>query len=115
MILIDAEWLRRRINGTGLQKVILLDNLFFMIANAPTIKTKQVKYFDEDEKVWKIGNVIVEPEETKESDPCDGCMYDNDESVLACVACVLREKCGNKKKGASDDQRKSKHFTYADI
>ena len=26
---------------------------------APTIATKQVKYFDEDEKVWKIGSVIV--------------------------------------------------------
>ena len=30
------------------------------IENAPTIETKQVKYFDEDEKVWKIGSVIVE-------------------------------------------------------
>ena len=28
--------------------------------NAPTIETKQIKYFDEDEKVWKIGNVIME-------------------------------------------------------
>ena len=27
---------------------------------APTIQTKEVKYFDEDEKVWKIGEVIVE-------------------------------------------------------
>ena len=27
---------------------------------APTIKTKEVKYFDEDEKVWKIGRVIIE-------------------------------------------------------
>lgn len=26
----------------------------------PTIKTKQVKYYDEDEKVWKIGRVIVD-------------------------------------------------------
>ena len=28
----------------------------------------------------------------KGSDPCDGCIYDNDENVLACVACVLKEK-----------------------
>ena len=28
--------------------------------NAPTIKTKQIKYFDEDEKVWKTGSVIVD-------------------------------------------------------
>ena len=27
---------------------------------APTIQTKEVKYFDEDENVWKIGSVIVE-------------------------------------------------------
>ena len=27
---------------------------------APAIKTKQIKYFDEDENVWKIGEVIVD-------------------------------------------------------
>ena len=27
--------------------------------DAPTIKTKQVKYYDDDEKVWKIGEVIA--------------------------------------------------------
>ena len=26
----------------------------------PAIATKQIKYFDEDEKVWKIGSVIVD-------------------------------------------------------
>lgn len=31
-----------------------------LIWNAPTIETKEVKYFDEDEKVWKIGRVIVD-------------------------------------------------------
>ena len=30
------------------------------IEDAPTIETKQIKYFDEDENVWKIGSVIVE-------------------------------------------------------
>lgn len=30
------------------------------IDDAPTIPTKQIKYFDEDERVWKIGSVIVE-------------------------------------------------------
>lgn len=29
------------------------------IDSAPTIKTKQIKYFDEDEKVWKEGSVII--------------------------------------------------------
>lgn len=30
------------------------------VVNAPTIETKQIKYFDEDEKVWKIGSVIID-------------------------------------------------------
>lgn len=29
------------------------------IPSAPTINTKQVKYYDDDEKVWKIGEVIA--------------------------------------------------------
>ena len=29
------------------------------IPSAPTNKTKQVKYYDYDEMVWKIGEVIV--------------------------------------------------------
>jgi len=33
-----------------------------ILKGAPTIKTKQVKYYDEDEKVWKVGSVIVERE-----------------------------------------------------
>lgn len=31
-----------------------------LMQTAPTIETKEVKYFDEDEKVWKIGRVIVD-------------------------------------------------------
>lgn len=30
------------------------------ILDAPTIKTKQIKYYDEDESVWKVGEVIVD-------------------------------------------------------
>ncbi len=30
------------------------------IRKIPTIAIKQIKYFDEDEKVWKIGSVIVD-------------------------------------------------------
>ena len=36
---------------------------FEVLGSAPTIKTKQVKYFDEDEKAWKIGEVIVNDSE----------------------------------------------------
>lgn len=35
---------------------------YWAVKNAPTIKTKQVKYYDEEEKVWKIGRVIVDGE-----------------------------------------------------
>ena len=31
-----------------------------VMQNIPSVKTKQIKYFDEDEKVWKIGSVIVD-------------------------------------------------------
>ena len=31
-----------------------------LIENQTTIQTKEVKYFDEDEKVWKIGSVIAD-------------------------------------------------------
>ena len=30
------------------------------VMQLPTIKNKQIKYFDDDEKVWKIGEVIVD-------------------------------------------------------
>lgn len=26
----------------------------------PTIKTKQIEYFDEDKKIWKTGKVIID-------------------------------------------------------
>ena len=32
----------------------------------------------------------------KGSDSCDGCIYDSDENVLACVACVLKDKQSGK-------------------
>lgn len=34
--------------------------VFNTILYAPTIKTKQIKYYDDDENVWKIGEVIVD-------------------------------------------------------
>lgn len=37
-----------------------LTNCIAEIVNAPTIKTKQIKYFDEEEQLWKIGEVIVD-------------------------------------------------------
>lgn len=30
------------------------------IIDAPTIATKEIKYYDDDESVWKIGRVIVD-------------------------------------------------------
>lgn len=33
-----------------------------VVLEAPIIATKQIKYYDEDENVWKIGEVIVDGE-----------------------------------------------------
>jgi hypothetical protein len=35
-------------------------SMMLTLEDAPTIKTKQIKYFDEEEKVWKTGEVIVD-------------------------------------------------------
>ena len=40
------------------------------IEDAPTIETKQIKYYDEDENVWKIGSVIVNSSEKPNN--CEG-------------------------------------------
>ncbi len=45
-IMVDGEYLWGKMNDA--------------LENAPTIKTKQIKYFDEEENVWKVGSVIVD-------------------------------------------------------
>lgn len=35
-------------------------NAIDLLMREPTIKTKQIKYYDEDEQVWKVGSVIVD-------------------------------------------------------
>lgn len=35
-------------------------NAIDLLLRQPTIKTKQIKYYDDDEGVWKIGRVIVD-------------------------------------------------------
>lgn len=56
MRLIDADKLEPMEVGIDEMSFLAVD--YDDIKNAPTIKTKQIKYFDEDEKVWKIGEVI---------------------------------------------------------
>ena len=76
MRLIDADKLKKEINGfkapyrekhwsdksdkyaEGVYDGVL--RVEFFVTFAHTFKTKEVKYFDEDEKVWKIGRVIVD-------------------------------------------------------
>lgn len=48
----DTEWSDYEDGFTAYSRV--------QIENAPTITTKQVKYYDEEEKIWKIGEVIVD-------------------------------------------------------
>ena len=45
-IMVDGEYLWGKMNDA--------------LENAPTIKTKQIKYYDDDENVWKVGSVIVD-------------------------------------------------------
>jgi len=59
MKLIDAEWLEELFPDTGEGERTYNATALGYISVAPTIRTKQVKYYDDDEKVWKIGEVIV--------------------------------------------------------
>ena len=48
-----------------------------MVSNAPTVETKQIKYFDEEEKVWKVGDVIVSNSSEKTNN-CTNCECTDD-------------------------------------
>lgn len=39
---------------------LCLHKILGAVAQAQDIKTKQIKYYDEDEQVWKVGSVIVD-------------------------------------------------------
>lgn len=60
--LIDADAFKQELkeNYTFYGFTYLLDDFYVAIDEASTIETKQIKYYDEDEKVWKIGSVIVD-------------------------------------------------------
>ena len=49
-------------NGTDSGKSIAIGfrGGIALAEHAPTIKTKEIKYYDDDENVWKIGRVIVD-------------------------------------------------------
>lgn len=54
MRIIDGDELRRElIRGHDLIGAKYVDL-------APTIKTKEIKYYDEEDQVWKTGEVIVD-------------------------------------------------------
>ncbi len=55
MRIIDADKLMEE-----LPKEYLGSTVHGLINSAPTIKTKQIKYYDDDENVWKMGSVIVD-------------------------------------------------------
>lgn len=39
---------------------VSMDEARSIIYAVPVVDTKEIKYYDEDEKVWKIGRVIVD-------------------------------------------------------
>lgn len=43
----------------------------------------------------------------KALDPCKGCIFDSEENILACVACVIEEKMAERRDEKSDDDRRS--------
>ena len=58
--LIDADLAEFRMQRCGTYHgVIAFDTVKAILNDAPVIQTKEVKYFDEDENVWKIGEIIV--------------------------------------------------------
>lgn len=71
MRLIDADALKSFIKdqyfkcdmpeewGNGVMWATSQINHYCNKTDTSTIETKQIKYFDEEEKVWKIGSVIV--------------------------------------------------------
>lgn len=69
MRIIDADKLKRKVQRIATDAWMMklnasvettLNQFIDYVDEAPTIKTKQIKYFDEDEKVWKVGEVIVD-------------------------------------------------------
>lgn len=60
MRIIEAEALKHIVNSSKYYGSQCQRDFCDMITEAPTIKTKQIKYYDEDENVWKIGEVIVD-------------------------------------------------------
>jgi len=70
MRLIDAdklfEWYKGQRTKYPIKKetpqfgTLMMYEIFDEIDDAPTIETKQVKYYDEEDQVWKIGEVIVD-------------------------------------------------------
>lgn len=57
--LIDADTVINKMHGCFID--IIEEKIAVQIIKAsPAIETKQIKYFDEEEKVWKIGSVIVD-------------------------------------------------------
>lgn len=58
MRLIDADTVIEKMRGCFIDYIE--ENIAVQIIKAsPVIETKQIKYFNEEEKVWKIGSVIV--------------------------------------------------------
>ena len=57
MRIIDADKAYEYVTNQmgGVDCIMLLDEEI-----TPTIKTKQIEYFDEEEKEWKTGEVIVD-------------------------------------------------------
>ena len=59
---IDADALKEKFINSDVNGISLAIDRYALkcIDDALTITTKEIKYFDDDEHVWKIGRVIVD-------------------------------------------------------
>lgn len=55
-----TRWHTADKNAEKMIQEVMADVVTPIVVMQPTIKTKEIKYFDDDEKVWKIGSVIVD-------------------------------------------------------
>lgn len=55
-----TRWHTADKNAKKIIKEVMADVVVPIVVSQPTIETKEIKYYDEDDSVWKIGRVIVD-------------------------------------------------------
>ena len=84
-----TRWHTADENSEKMIQEVMADVVTPIVVMQPTVETKEVKYFDEDEKAWKIGEVIVNSSEKPNN--CDTCKNKGfegcEQPCLGCGCC----------------------------